>query len=168
VISRKSFHRLARVARLGTAVAALVAGLTLAGPAGLAAAQEVKAIRENGMLVTPAAIGKSYYSLLSARNRDTMQFANGTLVEVWKVQGNRGQCVEVSMHSDAFDSMLDMFAVHPVTGEMELIGRNDDGGEGLDARLRGQLPATGTYYVVASAADGEDPDGKYDLAFKSC
>jgi hypothetical protein len=167
-MSRISFHRIARVARLSTITAALIAGLTLAVPAAPVSAQEVKAIHENGMLVTPAQIGKSYFSLLSVRNHDTMQLQNGTLIEAWKIQGNRGQCVQVTMRSDEFDSMLELFAVHPVTGEMELLERNDDGGDGVDARLEGRLPATGTYYIVASAADGEDPNAKYNLDIKTC
>lgn len=158
---------LRRVARVTTFAAALIAGLTFATPAGSAFAEEVRGIRENGLIVTPAKIGSSYFSTLSARNRDTIQFQNGTLVEIWKIQGQRGQCVDITMRSDAFDTMLDMFAVHPVTGELELVGRNDDG-DGLDARLQGRLPVTGTYYIVASSADGEDPDARYDLTINPC
>ena len=169
MISRLRLSRVGRVARLSAVALALVASSTLAIPATpVSAQQEVKAIHENGMLVTPAQIGKSYYSRLSVNNHDTMQLQNGTLFEAWKIQGNRGQCVQVTMRSDEFDSMLELYAVHPVTGEMELLERNDDGGEGLDARLEGRLPATGTYYIVASAADGEDPNAKYNLDFKSC
>ena len=168
MIVRPSFARVARLARLTAAALALVASATLAVPAAPVAAQAVKAVHENGMVVTPAQIGKSYFSRLSVNNHDTMQLQNGTLFEAWKIQGNRGQCVQVTMRADDFDSMLELYAVHPVTGEMELLERNDDGGEGLDARIQGRLPATGTYYVVASAADGEDPNARYDLDFKSC
>lgn len=167
-MTRLSFSRVGRIARLGAAAVVLVAGVTLAVPAAPASAQEVKAIRENGMLVTPAQIGKSYFSLLSVRNHDTMQLPNGTLIEAWRIQGTRGQCVQVTMRSDAFDSLLELYAVHPMTGEMDLLERNDDGGEGLDARLQGRLPTTGAYYVVASAADGEDPNARYELDFRSC
>ena len=168
MISPLSFHRLARVARLGTIAGALFVGLALAVPAAPISAQEVKAIHENGMLVTPAQVGKSYFSLLSVRNHDTMQLQNGTLIEAWKITGTRGQCVQVTMRSDELDSMLELFSVHPITGEMDLLERNDDGGEGLDARLEGRLPGTGTYYIVASSADGGDPNGKYTLDFRPC
>jgi hypothetical protein len=162
------FSLMARAARIGVAAAALIVGLAFVAPASPASAQEVKAIHENGMIVTPAQIGKGYFSTLSVRNHDTMQLQNGTLFEAWKIQGTRGQCVQVTMRADDFDSMLELYAVHPVTGEMELLERNDDGGEGLDARIEGRLPVTGAYYVVASAADGDDPNAKYNLDFKSC
>ena len=168
MIFRPSFARVARIARLSAAALVLVTGFTLAVPAVPAFAQEVKAIHENGMLVTPAQLGKSYFSRLSVNNHDTMQLQNGTLLEAWKIQGNRGQCVQITMRSDEFDSMLELYAVHPVTGEMELLERNDDGGEGLDARIQGRLPTAGTYYVVASAADGEDPEARYEIDFKTC
>lgn len=168
MISRLSFHRLARVSRLGTLAVALIVGLALAVPAAQVSAQGLRAIQENGMLVTPAQIGKSYYSHLTVKNPDAMQLQNGTLIEAWKIEGARGHCVQVTMRSDAFDSLLELYAVHPTTGEMDLLERNDDGAEGLDARLQGRLPTSGTYYVVATAADGEDPNGKYTLDFKSC
>jgi hypothetical protein len=168
VTFRTSLHRIARRTRIGTAAAALVVGLAFVAPVSPASAQEVKAIHENGMIVTPAQIGKSYFSTLSVRNHDTMQLQNGTLFEAWKIQGTRGQCVQVTMRADGFDSMLELYAVHPITGEMELLDRNDDGGEGLDARIQGRLPSTGAYYVVASAADGDDPNAKYNLDFRGC
>jgi hypothetical protein len=167
VTSRSSFHRFARIARLGTAAGALVAALALSVPAPVSA-QEVKAIRENGMLVTPAQIGKSYFSTLSVRNPDTMELGSGAVIEAWKIQGTRGECVQVTMRSDEFDSLLELYAVHPITGEMDLLERNDDGVGILDARIEGRLPASGAYYVVATTADGEDPNGKYTLDFKSC
>jgi hypothetical protein len=167
VTSRSSFDRLVRAARIVTVAGALVAGLALAVPAP-ASAQEVKAIRENGMLVTPAQIGKSYFSMLSIRNPDTMELGNGSLIEAWKIQGMRGQCVRMTMRSEQFDSLLELYAVHPITGEMELLERNDDGAEGLDARLEGRLPMTGSFYVVATTADGEDPNGKYTIDFQTC
>lgn len=165
--SRSPFHRLARVARLGTVAGALVAALALSVPAP-ASAQEVKAIHENGMVVTPAQIGKSYFSTLSVNNHDTLQFQNGTLVEAWKITGSRNQCVQITMRSDHFDSFLELYAVHPVTGEMDLLERDDDSGGGVDARIQGRLPASGSYYVVASSADGEDPNARYTLDFKGC
>ncbi len=167
MISRLSCSRVARVGRLSAVALALVASATLAAPAPVAA-QEVKAIHENGMVVTPAQIGKSYFSTLSVQNHDTLQLQNGTLIEAWKIQGTRGQCVQITMRSDEFDSLLELYAVHPVTGEMDLLERNDDGAEGVDARIQDPLPVTGAYYVVASAADGEDPNAKYYLDFKSC
>jgi hypothetical protein len=168
VIARLSVHRFVRVARLGTVAGALFAALTLAVPAASVSAQEVKAIHENGMVVTPAQIGKSYFSTLSVQNHDTMQLQNGTLIEAWKITGSKNQCVQISMRSDHFDSFLELYSVDRVTGEMDLLERNDDGGEGLDARIEGRLPSSGTYYVVASAADGEDPNAKYNLDLKSC
>ena len=71
------------------------------------------------------------------------------------------------MRAKELDSMLELYAVHPVTGERQLLKRNDDGGEGLDARIQARLPATGTYYVVASAVDGEDPNARYELDSRS-
>ena len=168
MISRLSCFRVARLARVGAVAVALLAGVTLAVSAAPVSAQEVKAIHENGMLVTPAQIGKSYFSRLSVDNHDTMQLQNGTLFEAWKIEGARGQCVQVTMRATEFDSLLELYAVHPVTGEKQLLERNDDGGQGLDARIQGRLPATGTYYVVASAADGEDPNARYELDFRSC
>ena len=168
MISRPSFAHVARIARVGTLAGALLVALTLAVPAASVSAQEVKAIHENGMLVTPAQIGKSYFSTLSVQNHDTMQLQNGTLIEAWKITGTRNQCVAISMRSDEFDSFLELYAVDRITGEMDLLERNDDGGEGVDARIQGRLPATVTYYVVASSADGEAPNAKYTIDFKSC
>lgn len=165
---RLSFDRVTRIARTSTVAAALAAGLTFGLPISLASAQEVKAIHENGMVVTPAQVGKSYFSTLSVRNPDTIQYQNGTLVEVWKISGSRGQCVDVTMKSDDFDSLLEIYSVHPHTGELKLLERNDDDGAGLNARIAGRLPQSGAYYIVATSSDGEDPDARYDIAFNAC
>lgn len=66
--------------------------------------------------------------------------------QLWTLRGRRGQRVVIDMSSGAFDSYLMLR-----TPEGYLIGVDDDGGGGNNARLRTVLPGNGSYTLVAGA-----------------
>ena len=78
---------------------------------------------------------------------------------VWAFFGKRGERVEVSAGSDAFDTMVELQTV----GGEEL-GRDGDNGPGTDSRLMVTLPRDGEYRVVVSGADARA--GPYDVAVR--
>jgi hypothetical protein len=75
--------------------------------------------------------------------------------------GRNGQSIAVSLESDTFDPMLDIFSP-----DGNLLITDDDSGEGLNAALTTQLPADGNYYLIVRSVD-ESTDGNYYLIVRS-
>ncbi|HEX8358549.1 MAG TPA: PPC domain-containing protein [Longimicrobium sp.] len=85
---------------------------------------------------------------------------DGTHYDLWRFTGRAGQRVEAVMRSTAFDSY--MAVARMKGGELEVLGSDDDGAGGNDARVRVTLPADGEYLVRAnSLTEGET--GAYTL-----
>ena len=81
----------------------------------------------------------------SLTERDPSRSPRGPY-HVWTLSGKKGQRLVIDMASSAFDPYL---ALRDAEGF--LLARDDDGGEGLAARLRVVLPHSGKYRLVATS-----------------
>ncbi len=100
-------------------------------------------------------VGKSVGDSLTAR--DPARQGRGPY-HAWTLRGKKGQRLAIEMASTAFDPFL---AVRDADGF--LLGSDDDGGGGLNARLHIILPRSGTYRVIATSINGT-ARGWYTLA----
>jgi CHAT domain-containing protein len=90
---------------------------------------------------------------------DTLE--DGSYVEVYPFDGEVGQWLRIDLVSDAFDAYLIL-----VDPEGDFLATNDDGGEGVNARLAVNLPSTGTYEIwVNTFSPGEV--GPYTLTWQA-
>jgi hypothetical protein len=81
--------------------------------------------------------------------------------KVYQVRAEVGRRYVVRMDSDDFDAYLSV--ARQVGGITDYMRHDDDGGEGLNARLRFTVPASGTYLIVAQSL-GSDGTGAFTLA----
>jgi serine protease Do len=77
--------------------------------------------------------------------RTDARLNDGSVYQAWRFYGTQGQMVQIDVMSDAFDA----FAILEGPAGNE-IARDDDTGEGLNARLSVALPVTGTYRIIAN------------------
>lgn len=77
------------------------------------------------------------------------QTRNNAYYDEWAFSGRRGETVIVTMESSDFDPYLYLGTLR--RGNFQEIGRDDDGGSGLSARLEVRLPEDGTYVIRASS-----------------
>jgi hypothetical protein len=77
--------------------------------------------------------------------RNDARLRDGSVYQAWRFYGTQGQMVQIDVMSDAFDA----FAILEGPAGNE-IARDDDTGEGLNARLSVALPVTGTYRIIAN------------------
>jgi uncharacterized caspase-like protein len=106
----------------------------------------------------PLVLGGTVTSLLEAgdpKERD------GTYYELWHFTGRRGQNVNITLKSSAFDAYMVMDAPDGTTWVS-----NDDGAGGTDSRIIMRLPADGEYTVKANALR-EGGTGGYELSVTS-
>ncbi|HET6765329.1 MAG TPA: pre-peptidase C-terminal domain-containing protein [Longimicrobiaceae bacterium] len=116
------------------------------------------AVASAPVVARPLAIGASVTDSLGSgdpKERD------GTYYQPWRFTGRRGQAVNITLKSSAFDAYL----------LMEGPGRsfwvsNDDGAGGTDSRILATLPADGEYTVKANAFR-EGGTGAYELSSTS-
>jgi len=87
---------------------------------------------------------------------DDVVSAEGHRVQAWTLRAAPGDRVRVDLRSDDFDALL--FLLGPGLGSG---ARDDDGGEGVDARLCFTVSVGGEYRVVAAARGGGE--GRYTL-----
>ena len=74
---------------------------------------------------------------------------DGQLVQAWAFEGHAGDFATIELLSDDFDSYLRVFG----PGLSQSLS-DDDGGEGLNARLSISFPQDGVYHVIASSLGG--------------
>ena len=86
---------------------------------------------------------------------------NGSYVEVYPFEGEAGQLLLIDLVSDTFDAYLIL-----VDPEGDFLATNDDGGEGVNARLAVSLPTTGTYEIWVNTF-GPSEIGPYTLTWKA-
>ncbi|MCW5826835.1 MAG: PPC domain-containing protein, partial [Gemmatimonadaceae bacterium] len=101
------------------------------------------------------AAGQPVRGTLSARSpvrTDNTPF-NG-----YVLQGRAGETVQIDMEASGFDAYLSI----GIAGTDSIIGNDDDGGGGTNARLTVTFPRTGRYVVMANAI-GKDARGDYTL-----
>ena len=107
---------------------------------------------------TPASIG--FGAVNGALSAGDCRFVDDTFYDAYAFSGTAGQQVSLLLTSASFDAV-----VYLLDDNRNILGANDDGGGGTNARLPATggaitLPYTGTYYVVA----GEIPPGDIDVA----
>lgn len=90
--------------------------------------------------------------------------ADSTRFDAWTFSGRRGDRVQITMRSSAFDPYL--ILSRNVGGTYESVRQDDDGGGGTDARISLELPADGDYVIVANAV-GKQAIGAYTLQLES-
>lgn len=88
--------------------------------------------------------------------------------QAYRFRGRANQRVVLTMESGAFDPYLHLALVRAPSAR--LVGSDDDGGTGINARLVATLPEDGEYLVVASAlsATGSSRSGPYTLGMAPC
>lgn len=77
----------------------------------------------------------------------------------WLVQGRQGDRLRITLRSTAFDAYL---IITTGDGDGEFLAEDDDGGGGTDAQLTFELPADGSYHVLANSYGGGEV-GDYTL-----
>ena len=77
--------------------------------------------------------------------RSDARLTDGSVYQAWTFFGTQGQMVQVDVMSDAFDAFCILQG--PAGNE---IARDDDAGDGLNARINVAIPVTGTYRIIAN------------------
>jgi hypothetical protein len=130
----------------GAACAALLAGFAAMQPAAASAQEPV--VLHLGQPVSGTLAGDG-----------PAMTGQGTF-HVYSVAAREGQRLQATLQSSDFDAFLSV--LRPVGGVTELLGTDDDGDGGTDARLRWVVPASGTYFVLAHALQ-PGSSGRYTL-----
>lgn len=88
--------------------------------------------------------------------------------QAYRFRGRANERIVLTMQSSAFDPYLHLALLRAPS--VRLLGSDDDGGEGVNARLVATLPEDGEYLVVASAlsATGSSTSGNYTLGIAPC
>lgn len=89
---------------------------------------------------------------------------DSTRFDAWTFTGRRGDRVQITMRSSAFDPYL--ILTRSVGGSQQSVRQDDDGGGGTDSRIALELPADGEYTIVANAVRKEAV-GAYSLALET-
>lgn len=92
---------------------------------------------------------------------------DGSYFDPWYVEGNAGETVTITLRSSDFDAYLGMGLRQ--NGRFQPIAEDDDNGggpQGTDARLRVELPESGTYTVLANTRYA-DERGTYTIALET-
>ncbi len=82
----------------------------------------------------------------------------GGYADWWEFDGRAGQQVLIDMRSREFDAYLELY-----DPQGNLLGQDDDGGDGTDSHLSLALPGSGRYRIVARSFGSSDRSGLYEL-----
>ncbi len=78
-------------------------------------------------------------------SRNDARLNDGSVYQAWTFYGTQGQMVQIDVMSDAFDAFCILQG--PAGNE---IARDDDSGDGLNARVSVALPVTGQYRIITN------------------
>jgi len=78
----------------------------------------------------------------------------------WTYDGRAGEKIRITLESSEFDAFL--LLAREAGGRIEMLGQDDDGAGGTNAQISAELPADGTYLVLANSY-GADGAGSYSL-----
>ena len=81
----------------------------------------------------------------SSLSRGDARLQDGSVYQAWNFYGTQGQMVTIDVMSSAFDPFCILQG--PQGNE---IARDDDSGDGLNARVTVALPVTGNYRIIAN------------------
>jgi caspase domain-containing protein len=90
---------------------------------------------------------------------------DGGYYQEWSYHGTAGEELTISLVSPDFDTFL-MFGRGRVGSSFEMIGENDDGGDGYNSLLDVVVPETATFTIVATSYVGESgpTGGSFELS----
>ncbi|MGB3544588.1 DUF4344 domain-containing metallopeptidase [Rubrivirga sp.] len=91
---------------------------------------------------------------------DDTALADESFADLYVFDGTPGDEIAVTLRSTEFDAYLTIGTIEG--GDVEVVGRDDDGGGGSDARVRFTVGASGTYAVQANSY-GPGETGAYTL-----
>ncbi len=97
-------------------------------------------------------------------SQGTPTLTDSTRFDAWTFTGRRGDRVQITMRSSAFDPYL--ILARNVNGSEQNVRQDDDGGGGTDSRIAIELPADGEYTIVANAVRKEAL-GAYTLTLET-
>ncbi|MBA3854485.1 MAG: hypothetical protein C0503_08725 [Gemmatimonas sp.] len=97
-------------------------------------------------------------SVTGSLGRGNILLDDGTPVDVWFYAGTQGESITVTQSSANFDSFL----LFGRANAARVIATDDDGGGGLNSRIRSRLPANDTYVIIVNVL-GEGSSGSYSL-----
>lgn len=106
---------------------------------------------------TSLVLGQSVTGSLEAS--DPM-LPDSSYYDQWTYDGRRGERIRVTLESSAFDAFV-LLGRQSADG-VEMLEQNDDGAGGTNARISFELPADGTYLVLANSY-GARALGSYSL-----
>jgi hypothetical protein len=93
-------------------------------------------------------VGQTIHAALT--DADPVMTGRGAF-RVYRLEGRQGQRLVATLRSGAFDALLTL--MRPVAGITEVLDSDDDGAGGTDSRLRFNVPATGTYLLMAQSLE---------------
>jgi len=111
--------------------------------------------------VAPVRVISVGQTVTAELTRSDPRLTDNSRYHLWRFPGLARQTVQIDMMSGDFDSFL---LLHDAGGR-ELI-RNDDGGDGLNARIVYTLPYDGEYRIIANTYR-EGARGNYTLRVQS-
>ncbi|MEM1056936.1 MAG: DUF4344 domain-containing metallopeptidase [Bacteroidota bacterium] len=91
---------------------------------------------------------------------DPVMSADNTHFDLYTFEGTAGEEVEISLSSDDFDTYL--LLRRAFGGELENVAEDDDGGTGINSRIRATLDRSGTYVIGANTYTA-GATGRYTL-----
>lgn len=106
---------------------------------------------------TPLTLGQAASGSLEASDP---KLPDSSHFDQWTYNGRRGERIQITLESSAFDAYL-VLARQSDSG-MESIAEDDDGAGETNARITAELPADGTYLILANSYD-EGATGAYTL-----
>jgi hypothetical protein len=73
------------------------------------------------------------------------RLADSSVYQAWTYVGSKGERIQVDVASSSFDAYA---ILEDATGKV--LSRDDDGGDGTNARIVAVLPASGAYRIIAN------------------
>ena len=111
-------------------------------------------------VAAPVRVGQTVNAALASTDP---KLADGSYFDHFRFAGRRGERVEVVMRSSAFDSHLSVGQLQGT--ELNILGSDDDGAGGNDARVRLTLPEDGEYTIRANSLGGGET-GAYAITLR--
>ena len=109
--------------------------------------------------ISPASIPSA--SMSGQLNEQSSTLDNGSYYNTYTLEGTENEALIIEMISDQVDA--DLILIGP---DSSIITRNNDGGEGANAKIVAVLPTTGTYQIIASSHRPRQ-SGSYVLSWRS-
>lgn len=103
------------------------------------------------------ALGQAVTGSLDANDP---KLPDGSHFEQWSYAGRQGERIQITLESSEFDAYL--ILGQQSGGSIQSVAEDDDGAGETNARITAELPADGTYLILANSY-GEGATGSYTL-----